>query len=129
MENRRSKPKVSISKDQIKFALIVLGVIGLLIGVIWYDSFQAKNLVLGLKDGESALSSMTQYQNLPWNSSEYKLRAVVFCGGHKIFIENGTKFPSSDFNGCGFSLAEDIEIEIRADIWEGNGFFTFIPRE
>ncbi len=123
------KTKVKVSKDQIKFAVIVLAVIGLLIGVIWYDSFQAKNLILGLKDGESALSSMTQYQNLPWNSSEYRLRAVIFCGGHKIFIETGTKFSSSDFQGCGYSLAEDIQIEIRADIWKGKGFFAFIPIE
>jgi hypothetical protein len=123
------KKKVSFSKDQVKVILFVLLGIAVLVGVIWYDGFQSKNLILGLKDGEATLASMTRYENLPWDGSEYKLRAVIFCGGHKIFVEDGKKMSSSEFKGCGYSLAENTQIEILADIWKGEGFFAFIPVE
>ena len=123
------KKKVSFSKDQVKVILFVLLGIAVLVGVIWYDGFQSKNLILGLKDGESALASMTKYQGLPWNSSENELRAVIFCGGYKIFVVDGSKFPSSHVRGCGYSLAENIQIEIHSDIWKGTGLFEFAPIE
>lgn len=126
---KMEKKKVTFSKDQVKVILFVLLGIAVLVGVIWYDGFQSKNLILGLKDGETTLASMTRYENLPWDYSEYKLRAIIFCGGHKIFVENGKKLPVSDFKGCGYSLAGNIQVEILADIWKGTGFFAFIPIE
>jgi len=121
------KEKVKFSKEQLRFLGIFIGVIAVMVAVIWYDGFQSKNLILGLKDGESALASMIHYENLYWNNSEYKLRAVVFCHEHKIFVEDGKKYLSSNLQGCGYSLAENIEIEIRADIWKGVAYFRFIP--
>lgn len=104
--------------------VFVLGV-GIIIGFAMLNHYTNQNIMIGEAKANAIMNSMTQTGTFSWNSSEYKLIAVVNCRGVKTFVEKLGKRYSTEFAGCTFETAQDIRITPVGDPWSEEGFITF----
>lgn len=110
--------------------LIVIIAIIIVWAFIKYDEFQTKNGIRADYAAQDLINSMEYLGQLPWNVSEYRLRAILICPGAKVFVDNGKDLSTSALN-CGYYLAEGVTIEARTNVWNGDGTvrFSIIPIE
>ena len=123
------KGKIDL-KRIVRVILIVTIAILLVWAFIKYDEFQTKNGIRGDFAAQQLIDSMEYLGQLPWNVSEYHLRAILICPGAKVFVDDGKDLGTSALK-CGYLLAEGVTVETRSNVWNGDGTirFSIIPNE
>lgn len=110
-------------------AVIVSGVI--ISGLIWLGSFQAKNFEQGEEQATHIHSQMQYLGSLHWYADEYRLRALIFCEDHKIFVENSQQYSASELVGCdSYAMAKGVFVKLHSNIFTGEGLLSFeVPKQ
>lgn len=117
-------------KDGVFFLFVAILII-FFAGVFLYDATKSKYEQVATNASNTLLGSMTYLGDLPWSVSEYKLRAILVCGGLKIFVTDNQDYGTIAL-GCGYYIAQDVDLIPKPDLIRGEGYIRFtekIPNE
>lgn len=80
----------------------------------------------GKINAQEILETMIQGDNLPWESTDKKILAVIECPEIKtIFIRSENETVGSGVMGCKYYVARDVEIELTSEMLKPNGLIKF----
>ena len=119
--------RCKMEKGKSNFGLIMIVIvvtIALVVGVTQYDSLQKKNGPIADYAANTIMNSMEYLGDLPWDIQVYNLRAVLICGGQKIFVKNNREFGASALN-CGYYIAHGVYLEPVSNLLTGEGTIRF----
>ncbi len=81
----------------------------------------------GTKMAEELFLTMKKGNNLPWDSNESKITAVIECGKKSIFLETSDSV-GSEVAGCKYHMAKNIEVIFASKTFEPSGILKFQPK-
>ncbi len=125
IQKRRFKMEAK-GKERLRIVVIIVAIVVMVAGFIWFDNFQTVNGNRAQAAADQLVSSMSFLGQLPWSSSEYRLRAVLICDGAKIFVDGGKKYSTSAL-GCSYYLAEGIDVKTVTNVFNAEGSISFRP--